>query len=177
MFESQRLRFRPHRELDLEPFCAMQMDAEFRQYVGGKARSREGAERKFWSTYFPAPKDELALWATEWKANGEYIGYCGIYPHFGEDGIIEGEGMLAFYLARRYWGRGLATEAGAFFLTWAFETKGLSRVVASLEEGNMASRRVLEKLNVRYVNREAGRRVFLNYEILPDEWNMRPASG
>lgn len=173
MFESQRLRFRFHQEQDLDAFCAMQMDADFRRYVGGKPRSREGAERKFWSTYFPKPKDDLALWATELKSSKAYIGYCGIYPHFGEKGPIEGEGTLAFYLAKEHWGQGYATETGQFFLQWGFQEKELTKVVASLEEGNIASQRVLEKLGFQYVNKEGTGRVFLNYEILAQEWEIR----
>jgi [ribosomal protein S5]-alanine N-acetyltransferase len=47
ILESERLLFRPHEPADLDSFCAMEMDLEFRRYVGGRARSREDAESKF----------------------------------------------------------------------------------------------------------------------------------
>ena len=164
--ESERMIFRYHIEEDLEPFIKMQQDPDFRRYVGGKPRSRENAERKFRGTYLPRPKDDFALWATELKETGEYIGYCGISPHFSENGIVENEGSLAYYIAKEHWGKGLATEASVRFLDWAFKEKKLKRVVADLEEGNMASQRILENLGFRFVAREEGNRTFLSYELI-----------
>jgi len=56
--------------------------------------------------------------------------------------------MLAFYLARPYWGRGLAAEAGQAFLRFGFEQLGLSRIIATVQIGHDASVRVLEKLKL-----------------------------
>ena len=170
--ETSRLRFRPHLESDLEPFCAMQLDVEFRRYVGGKPRSRAGAEAKFQSTYLPLPPDEWALWATELKETGEYIGYCGVYLRFGENGPIPDEGSLAYYLARAHWGKGLATEASVTFVDWAFKEKGLKRIVADHEEGHISSQKILEKLGFRRVAIEGEGRVFWSYELLPEAWNV-----
>jgi RimJ/RimL family protein N-acetyltransferase len=106
------------------------------------------------------------LWATVYKPEGVYIGYCGIYPHFGEHGPIPGEGTLAFYLARPYWGRGLATEAGDAFLQFGWNELGLKRIVASVEIGNDASVRVLEKLGLKRVGTEHGpHRSYYAYEM------------
>ena len=167
--ESERLTFLPHKEEDCEPFILLQMDSDFRRYVGGKPRTRENAERRFYSDYLPKPKDDFALWARELKKTGEYIGYCGIYPNFSETGIIENEGTLAFYLAKEHWGKKFATEVGFRFLDWTFNEKMLHKVVADIEEGNIASQRVLEKLGFQFVSREGIGRVFLNYEILQGE--------
>ena len=46
------------------------------------------------------------------------------------DVAIPGEGTLAFYLARAYWGRGLATEAGRAFVRHGFDGLRLGRIVA-----------------------------------------------
>ena len=61
------------------------------------------------------------MWATVYKPEARYIGYCGVYPHFGPAGPIAGEGTLGYYLARPYWGRGLATEAARAFVTFVFD--------------------------------------------------------
>jgi RimJ/RimL family protein N-acetyltransferase len=76
-----------------------------------------------------------------------YVGRCGLYPSRSEDNaVIEDEAVLAFYLARDYWGRGLATEAGAAFVRHGFETLGLRRIHAGMNAENKASIRVVEKL-------------------------------
>ena len=151
VLETERLLFRAHEPQDLEPYCAMEADPEVRRYVGGKPRPREVAEEKFYRVFLPSSPKRLRLWATVYKPEGVYIGYCGIYPHFGEHGPIPGEGTLAFYLARPYWGRGLATEAGRAFLQFGWNELGLKRIVAGAHPENHASVHVLEKLGMKRI--------------------------
>ena len=172
ILESDRLLFRDHEPEDLEPFCVMEADPEVRRFVGGAPRSREGAEAKFRNVYLQPAPDRMALWATVYKPEGRYIGYCGVYPYFDDrGGAIPGEGVLAFYLARPYWGRGLATEAGQAFLHFGFEQLGLSRIVATVQMGNDASVRVLAKLKLSRGNTQTGgRHSYYFYEITRQAW-------
>jgi RimJ/RimL family protein N-acetyltransferase len=172
ILETERLLFRDHEPEDLEPFCVMEADPDVRRFVGGAPRSRERAEAKFRQVYLQPVPDRMALRATVYKPEGVYIGYCGIYPHFDDKGSgIPGEGVLAFYLARPYWGRGLATEAGQAFLRFGFEQLGLSRIVATVQIGNDASVRVLEKLSLSRVGTQiGGMRSFYFYEITQQVW-------
>jgi RimJ/RimL family protein N-acetyltransferase len=96
------------------------------------------------------------MWATTFKPDGRYIGYCGVY----------GEGTLGYYLAREYWGRGLATEAARAFVDFGFRELGLTRIVSSVEVGNDASKHILEKLGFRLVRHEPGeRRSFEHFRL------------
>lgn len=107
------------------------------------------------------------MWATIYKPDGNYIGRCGVYRHLGPGAsIIAGEGALAFYLARAYWGRGLATEAGRAFVNFGFKELKLSRIVTAVQVGNDASVRVLEKLGFTLVSTEKGEfRSFYHFEL------------
>jgi [ribosomal protein S5]-alanine N-acetyltransferase len=165
VLESERMSFRPHEMTDFEAFAAMEADAEVRRYVGGAPRTREAAEMKFQSALEPA-LDRMKMWATVLKANKQYIGRCGVYPHFQGDGAIAGEGVLGFYLARPYWGQGLASEAGLAFVKFGFDELGLNRIVSAVEVGNAASVRVLEKLGFSLVWREEGVRSFDHFELI-----------
>lgn len=167
ILESERLLFRDHERSDLDAYCAMEADPEVRRYIGGAPRSREGAERKFQGSLRRPTADRLAMWATVYKPEGCYIGRCGVYPHFGPaGGVIAGEGSLGFYLARAYWGRGLATEAGRAFVDFGFHELGLSRIVTAVQVGNDASVRVLEKLGFLLVRTEDGQfRSFYHFEL------------
>lgn len=175
ILETERLLFRPHTLEDLEAYCAMEADPEVRRYVGGQPRPRDQAEDRFRRGLPMAdPPDRLTLWATVYKPEGCYIGRCGIYPHFdSESKPVPGEGVLAFYLARPYWGQGLATEAGQAFLEFGFRQLNLNRIVAQVDARNHASLRVLEKLSFRHTGTEQGEiRSFHFYEMTGALWGQ-----
>lgn len=166
VLESERLRFRPHVAADLDPFCAMEMDPEVRRYVGGVPRTREAAEERFWSRAMHPVEDRLAMWATVLKSEDRYVGRCGLYPHLSDGARVAGEAVLGFYLAREFWGRGLASEAGCAFLDFGFGELKLERIVTAVEVGNAASVRVLEKLGFQLSYLEQGPRSFYHFELL-----------
>jgi [ribosomal protein S5]-alanine N-acetyltransferase len=164
--ESERLVFRSHEAGDLEAFCAMEGDAEVRRYVGGAPRTREVAEQRFWNGPMVPVTGRLAMWAAVLKPEGSYVGRCGLYPHVkGEHRVLD-EGVLAFYLARAFWGRGLATEAGRAFVDFGFGELGLKRIVTAVDTRNAASVRVLEKLGFGVERFEEGPRSFYHFELL-----------
>jgi [ribosomal protein S5]-alanine N-acetyltransferase len=167
ILESERLLFRPHLITDLDDYCAMEMDINVRRYVGGYPRTRENAEQRFPRNQLRATStDRLALWATVLKTNNAYIGRCGLYPHFGADGKpMAGEAVLAFYIASPYWGQGFATEAGKAFIRFGFAELALTRIVTTVEKGNDASVRVLQKLGFSLENTEEGQRTFYHFAL------------
>jgi [ribosomal protein S5]-alanine N-acetyltransferase len=168
ILETERLLFRPHEPGDRETYCTMEQDAEVRRYVGGAPRTREAAEAKFRATLKPH-NGRLGMWATVLKANGCYIGRCGVYPHIQDHAVVPNEGVLAFYLARQYWGQGFATEAASAFVKFGFEELQLRKIVATVQAGNQASAHILEKLNFDLVRREAGPRSFDHFALLRPE--------
>lgn len=165
VLESDRLLFREHEPGDLDAYCALEADAEMRRYVGGYPRTREQAERKFREAHLQSATARLALRATIFKPDGRYIGYCGLYPNFRPGGVVPNEATLALTIARDYWRRGLATEAGRAFVTHGFRDLHLSRIVAGSEVGNAALLRVLEKLGFALVRTESGPRSFHHFEL------------
>jgi len=167
ILESERLLSRPHEPADLDSFCAMEMDPDFRRYVGGYARLREDAERKFPRDQARKVTDRLAVWAAVLKSSGQYVGRCGLYPNF-EHGteIAVGEATLSFYFGREHWGLGLASEAGAAFVKFGWEGLGLSLIVATVQVENGAAVRILEKLGFERIAIERGpRRSFFKYAL------------
>ena len=72
------------------------------------------------------------------------MGFCG--AGFWRDAP---DAEIGWWLARRHWGRGLATEAARCALRDAFERVGLERLISVAMVGNAASLRVMEKLGLR----------------------------
>ena len=89
----------------------------------------------------------VGLWATVLKGRGEMVGRCGLMRK-----LIGGaeEVEVAYLLGRRYWGRGLATEAVGAILRLGFEGYGFRRIVAAVDPANVASIRVAEKAGMSY---------------------------
>jgi [ribosomal protein S5]-alanine N-acetyltransferase len=143
ILETERLLLRQHQESDLEAFCEMESDPIYG--APQPVHPRAELERSFREAWLP-PKS-FGLLATVLKAEARYIGRCGLYPLRNDaNEIVPGEGNIAFYLARPYWGRGLATEAGRAFVDYGFRQMRLSRIVAGINAKNVASIRVVEKL-------------------------------
>jgi RimJ/RimL family protein N-acetyltransferase len=71
------------------------------------------------------------------------IGFCGV--GIWREGL---EPEIGWWLARRTWGRGLATEAAWVALRDAFERVQLERIVSIARPGNAASIRIMEKLGL-----------------------------
>ena len=55
---------------------------------------------------------------------------------------------IGYVVARPFWGRGIATEAGRSVVEWALLQEGIYRVWALCDTENVASARVLEKVGM-----------------------------
>lgn len=91
---------------------------------------------------------------------------------------------LGYWLGHAVWGQGLASEAVARALRWAFVESDLYRVYAQVITSNLRSRRVLEKAGMAHEGTRRGHlrkgRRFVDveqYGVLRDEWLQRAAPG
>ena len=120
-------------------------------------------------------------WALIEKRTSDLIGFCGVGPE--RVGDVE-EINLGYRLARRYWGRGLATESARASLAHAFEIRECESVVVIIEPEHVASLRVAEKAGFRGFQQVAfhGNPVRL-YRMTRDQWSqshntsLQPTSG
>lgn len=58
--------------------------------------------------------------------------------------------MLGYAIGRGYWGRGIAVEAAAAAIAWAFVEHDLAEIWASTDVAHVQSRRVMEKLGMKF---------------------------
>ena len=87
-------------------------------------------------------------WAVVEKRSGLVIGYCGLVLFPDVNGRPEIE--IGYRLARAFWGHGYATEAAIATRDHAFATLGLSRLIAIIDPGNVASIRVARKAGLHH---------------------------
>jgi RimJ/RimL family protein N-acetyltransferase len=87
------------------------------------------------------------LWVVEEPGVTQFAGFVGLmyhsFPaHFTP--CVE----VGWRLAREFWGRGYATEAGRAALEFGFREVGVTEIVSMTYEGNLRSRAVMERLGM-----------------------------
>jgi RimJ/RimL family protein N-acetyltransferase len=127
-------------------------DPEVMRYVGTGQPNASLEETQAWIGRMSAHHEVhgFGFWAVVERKTGRLIGSCGM--GYQRDGGLPIE--FGYTLARSYWGRGLATEAAAACLRYAFEKLRLPELHASVDSRNAASQRVLEKIGFVYQREE-----------------------
>lgn len=150
MIETERLIFRRFTPDDLPLLIEQRSDPEVSRYLGGPARQNPEALAKRMRFYISCYEQfGFGSCAMLWKPTGEIIGAAGLQP-LEDTGEIE----VGYSLVKDFWGMGLGTEAARGWLEYGFNTAGLERIVAIAVEANTASRRIMEKLGMRYEKTE-----------------------
>lgn len=147
--ETERLIIRPFKMEDIDPSYMMNLDKEVSKYTGdGGVVSKKEIERRITQNVFgDYKKYGFGRLAVELKDENKFIGFTGL--KYLED---MDEVELGYRFMKKYWGQGIATEAGKACLDLAFNTLDLNKVIAMVLPENIASIRVLEKLNFEYEN-------------------------
>ena len=95
--------------------------------------------RKLESRRSPDGRERWLNWVLR-LSSAELIGYVQATVH--EDG----RALIAYELASRFWGRGLAQEAVRAMIAELVRSHGVGRLAAVLKASNGRSRRLLERL-------------------------------
>jgi len=144
--ESGRLLLRRFSETDLEPFLAYRNDPEVARYQDWEELSEAEALRLIRASDREEPfaPGEWFQFALQLKDTGVLVGDLGfkVVP----DGR---QAEVGYTLAREHWGRGYASEAVSRLLDHAFGVLGLHRVCAVVDQQNLASVGVLERIGLR----------------------------
>lgn len=142
---TERLLLRGWRADDRAAFAAMNADPEVMAHLQGPA-SPEASDafvdriEAHWNTH------GWGLWALEIPSVTPFIGYVGLWPadYLGGPPTVE----VGWRLARRFWGRGYATEAARAALRFGFAEVGLDEIVSFTVPQNERSRRVMERIGL-----------------------------
>jgi len=146
---TSRLGFREWNANDLPLALALWGDPEVSHFLGGPF-STEAVEQKLAAEIAHLRLHQIQYWPLFLLVNDEHVGCAGLRPYKPEEQIYE----MGFHLRARYWGMGLATEAGEAVVNFAFENLGAKALFAGHHPQNVASKRVLEKLGFRFTHEE-----------------------
>ncbi len=175
--ESDRLILRDHISSDLEAMHSWISDPEIMEYLDWKTNSIEETSLKLKESIDENfnPNRKKYFFAVVQKKNDKVIGDAGFTILSKNDygGVAE----CGFFIQKKYWGIGIATEAISRINAFAFNDLGLHKMTAGCDAENKASERVMIKCGMtkeaefkkhHFHRNKWGDR--LKYALQKDEW-------
>lgn len=145
VLKTERLVLRPFRESDAEAmFENWASDKEVTKYLTWTPhKSVEETRKRCSAVEALSTQKNYYHWAIEFE--GELIGDIEI-------GLVDRSetGNVGYCMSKKYWGKGLMTEAFREVIRFAFEEVGLHRIEGMHAAVNIGSSRVMEKCGLKY---------------------------
>ncbi len=147
---------------NFQDFARLNQDQEVMKYFIGGAKNFRECLAKFneilynWNTF---GYSYYAIYS-----QNTFIGQCGILR------TIENELNFCYALHKKYWGKGLASEAGAAIIKYLFDKFGdINKITACAFEANIRSINLLKKLNFKTIRRSSNNQgVIIYFELSRD---------
>jgi len=158
-FCTDRLLLRPWREEDAEDLFVYASDLAVGPPAGWPPHESIAHSREIIRTVLSAPE----TYAVCLKADGRPIGSIGLHRNDLAEGGDEYE--LGYWIGKPFWGQGLIPEAARELLCHAFADPGMARIWCGHYDGNVKSRRVMEKLGFTFHHTTEGLEVSQRGEI------------
>ena len=146
--ETQRVKLCRWEPADAVAFRPIAQDPEVMRYVNNGEPWSDTKVREFIARQMRhIAHNNFCFWKIQRKPDGRLIGLCGLQAlHLGCRWEVE----IGWWLTPRHWGRGLATEAASAVMRQARRGLKTNRVVAIAVAENNASRRIMQKIGMRY---------------------------
>jgi len=148
--ETKRLIIRPYVKEDLEDCFKLMQNKELFKYLDMDVMSYEDYVGLFnWLIdSYEVGFDENFKYSFNitLKDSGTHIGWCGIGA--SNCGLKEKE--IYYLIGREYWGKGYAKEATVALLDYGFNVIGLNEIVAIHKPDNIASKKVIENMGLKF---------------------------
>ena len=145
VFETERLILRQMNMDDVENLQGIFSDPEAMRFYPGTKDEKETREwiTRVMNSY---EKNGFGLWIALFKDTLDFAGQCGLILQ-----EVEGrnEVEIGYLFLRKYWNRGLATEAAAGCRNYGLNKLGYKRLISLIDPGNLPSRRVAEKVGMK----------------------------
>jgi len=140
LVRTMRFDIRPFRGDDLASLLVFNSSPEARRFMGGVVSKSDTVE-SLRAHMQSVETMGLGARAVVERSSGSVLGYCGIQRFAGTD-----EFELFYGYLPTTWGRGVATEAAYALIRVARRCEAITHLVAVVHPENLASLRVLEKL-------------------------------
>jgi RimJ/RimL family protein N-acetyltransferase len=173
VLQTQTLTLRPCSPSDCADFIALELDPQVMHFLNGGAVDHATTDAK--AVNFLMPRGvEPYVWTARRTASNAFVGWFCLFPE------TRALAEIGYRLRRDDWGQGLASEGAAALVDWGFRSAGYDRVIACTMAVNIRSRRVMEKVGMKYLRTDfpdfpaditGAEEGEVWYELLRSEWN------
>lgn len=148
MIETERLILACWRDEHRTPIAAINADPEvMRYFVAPMTRAETDAQVD--RQIAAQAEHGFCFWAIERKADGVLMGLAGLKTG-APDTPIAHDLEVGWRFGKAFWGLGYASEAARAALAHGFADPAWTRIAAITTTGNVASRRVMERIGMTY---------------------------
>ena len=144
--ETRRLILRPMLETDIDPLHLIFTDPKVMASFNHDPFTPEQTSRWLQRNLDHQKEFGYGLFSIILKETGALIGDCGL-ERMDVEGTLVTE--LGYDFRSDFWNQGYATEAAIAVRDYAFEVLQLQELVSLIRVGNLASKRVAEKIGMR----------------------------
>lgn len=152
VINTSRLKIAPWTEAQAAAFFELSNDDGFNSYPITKYRQPDLSSARSWingaaALYQKTRLGKLAIWEI---ATDTLVGMGGLTPW-----SLEGEELvdLTYRFKRSAWGQGYGTEAATALVKYAFDELHLPMITATITPDNIPSKKVAEKLGMKFDKR------------------------
>ena len=171
--ETERLRLREYTPDDLDALYEILSDPETMRHYPAPYSREKTARWIAWSLENYA-RYGFGLWARELKADGTFLGDCGLTMQ-----CIDGETLpeIGYHVHWNHWRRGYAREAGRAVRDWAFRSTDFPALYSYMNRDNQTSRATAASIGLRQVKTFEDPRYgpMCVYALRREEWEARYA--
>lgn len=147
MIETERLILRKMALDDAQDLFEYASDPEVTEFVVWEThKSIEDSMKYLRFKIEQYEKKDVSEWGIEFKENKKFIGTCGFIMW----NTFSSRAEIGYALSKKYWNRGLTTEAIRGVIDFGFRKMELNRIEARCMIGNDASERVMVKVGMKY---------------------------
>lgn len=135
IIETERLKLREYTFDDFDPLYEILSDEETMKHY---PKPFDEEKVRWWIQWNIEnyAKYGFGLWAIVLKETGEMIGDCGITIQNIDRELLP---EIGYHIHKKYWRKGLGSEAARAVRDWAFENTGYDRLYSYMKYTNIAS--------------------------------------
>lgn len=147
IFETHRLWVRKLKESDIEAFHEMQSNLKVMQYATGEVKTKEAHVKELVNLIakYKLPENDFWIYAIERKSDQSFVGTVALIKDGNDDEI-------GYRFLEKYWGKGYGGEICEGLIVYS-KSIGLPKLIGYVVDKNIASAKILERLNFKITKR------------------------